>query len=111
MIADFKTRVSKEKTLRKKKPEPTTLMPGDNRWDSAYAWTEDKKQRLVTQADLDAFRLGTQLPFVIVEISYTDNNVLHHLRTCQFLQPPAIPPGIWHYCDGKGARSRRRVGC
>jgi len=60
MIADFKKRLAQERKEHLVKAEPFTLMPGDNRWDTVYAWTEDKQYRLVTQPDLDALRDGTR---------------------------------------------------
>jgi hypothetical protein len=100
MIADFKKRLNEERKQHPITMETGTLMPGDHRWDSVYAATEDKQIRLVTLDDLAAFRAGTEIAFVLIELSYTDNGKLHHLRTCQFLQPPATPPGVWHYCEG-----------
>jgi hypothetical protein len=100
MIADFKKKVNQERKMHPFAGEPETLMPGDSRWSTVYAWDENKQYRLATRTDLDALRFGTQVVFVLVELPYTDNGKLHHLRTCQYLQPPAIPPGIWHFCDG-----------
>ena len=100
IIADFKKRLNEERKQQSITIEPGTLMPGDHRWDSAIAFDENKQFRLVTPNDLVGFRVGTEIVFVVVEISYTDNGKLHHLRTCQFLQPPATFPGVWHYCDG-----------
>jgi hypothetical protein len=99
MIADFRTKLNEE-LKQQIAMEPGTLMPGDNRWNTVYAVTEDKQYRLVSQNDLAEFRAGTEIAFVLVELSYTDNGKLHHLRTCQYLQPPATAPGVWHYCDG-----------
>jgi hypothetical protein len=100
VIKDFKAELRKELKDHPIKPKYSTLMPQDNdHWDSAHAWTEDKKHQIITQPDLDALTAGTGIAFVLVEISYKDNNTLHHLRTCQFLQPPATAPGTWHYCD------------
>jgi hypothetical protein len=98
IVADFKRRLNEER--KQTTIEPGTLMPGDHRWDSAIAFDENKQFRLVTRTDLDAFRAGTEIAFVLAEVSYLDNGKLHYLRTCQFLQPPAIAPGVWHYCDG-----------
>jgi hypothetical protein len=100
MIADLKKRLNEERKQHPIPAEPETLMPGDQRWASVYATTEGKQYRLVTRKDLEEFRTGTEIAFVLIELSYTDNGKLHHLRTCQFLQPPATPPGVWHYCEG-----------
>ena len=83
----------------KQPDEPSTMMPGDGRFLSAYAviGTEHWK---VTQRDLDRLRSGDEIAFVIVQITYKDNAVLHHLRRCTFLQPPAEPPGVWQFCVG-----------
>jgi hypothetical protein len=100
IIGDFRKRLNEERKQHPITSEPGTLMPGDYRWDSAVAVNEDKQFRLVTRKDLDEFRAGTEIAFVLVELSYTDNGKKHHLRTCQYLQPPATPPGVWHYCEG-----------
>jgi hypothetical protein len=100
MIADFKKGLNEDRKKHLITTEPSTLMPGDQRWSSVYAATEDRQYRLATLNDLDKLRTGAEIAFVLVELSYTDNGKLHHLRTCQFLQPPATPPGIWHYCEG-----------
>jgi hypothetical protein len=101
VIKDFQTAVRKEqKDDHPIKPKYHTFMPQDgDHWDSAYAFTEDKQHQVITQHDLDALAAGTEIAFVVVEISYKDNDKIHHLRTCQFLQPPAVAPGIWHYCE------------
>lgn len=99
MIADFKARLSKErKTFRQ--GESSTWMPGDGRFFSAYAVDAENKHRTITTEDLSRLQAGTELPFVIVEITYKDQGAIHHARQCAFLQPPADPPGIWHYCEG-----------
>jgi hypothetical protein len=99
LVTDFTTRLSEERKQHSIAAEAATLMPGDQRWGSVFAATEDKQYRLVTRNDLDKLRAGTEIAFVFVELSYTDSGKRHHLRTCQFLQPPATPPGIWHYCE------------
>lgn len=74
-------------------------MPGNGGFDTVYAVDENKQHWVLTKSDLEALRNGTKIAFVILELSYKDQGEVHHYRTCQFLQPPAIPPGIWHYCD------------
>ena len=100
IIVDFKKNVDLERKQHPITTEAGTLMPGDNRFSSVYAATEDRRRRLVAPNDLDAFRAGTEIAFVLIEFSYTDNGKPHHLRTCKFLQPPATAPGVWHYCEG-----------
>lgn len=100
MIQDFIARVKKEKKEHPPRGNPKTVVPGPAGWDTIYAYTEDKQHRLITADDLTALRNGTEIIFAISEISYKDQGKLHHARTCQYLQPPAIPPGIWHFCDG-----------
>jgi hypothetical protein len=78
---------------------PTTLMPGETRFLTAYA-TSGTGHRKITQSDLQKLRSGEDIAFVLVQITYKDNGVLHHLRRCVFLQPPAEPPGIWQFCVG-----------
>jgi hypothetical protein len=101
VIEYFKAEVKKEKKEHPLPPHWSTLMPQDRgQWNTAYAWTDDFKQhQIITKSDLDDLTLGTKVAFVLVEIAYKDNGNLHHVRTCQFLQPPATAPGVWHYCD------------
>jgi hypothetical protein len=100
MIADFRQRLSAERRKLTVKPEPSTLMVGESRFDTAYAKTETNEHRIVTQDDLNALRAGTEIAFMIAEIPYMDHQKLHYLRTCQWLQPPATAPGVWHFCIG-----------
>jgi hypothetical protein len=100
MIATFKQRLSAERKKQIRKPEPSTFMPGERRFDTAYAKSEPNEHRIVSHDDLNALRNGTEIAFVIVEVAYMDTKKLHHLRTCQWLTPPAIAPGIWHFCVG-----------
>jgi len=105
MIADFKMKIRKaqKEPLFRSQP-PNILNPADQSvFNTVFAWTDDSKNYkayLVTQSDLDALHMGKKIAFVMVEIMYLDNNELHHLRACQYLQPPATFPGIWHYCIG-----------
>ena len=102
MIDNFKTRLARERKERKVKPVLSKFMAQDGgRWNTAYASAvgDDKQPRIVTQSDLDALRFGTEIAFVVIEMEYLDNKQVHHLRTCEYLKPPASPPGIWHFCD------------
>jgi len=74
-------------------------MPDYERFDTVYAATPTKEHRKVTQLDVDSMSSGTEVLFAVIEIAYMDNNTLHHLRTCEFLQPPGYTL-IWHACDG-----------
>lgn len=97
-IAEFRKRVSREEqTIRSR---PSTLMPMEERWFSAYAFSSEKEEWKVTQDDLDKLRDGKEFALLLSLITYKDNGVTHHLRRCAWLQPPALPPGIWHFCEG-----------
>lgn len=80
----------------------TTLEPGDARFITAFAWTgnPDTPWITTTQDDLDKLKSGAEIAFVITVLPYKDSGVLHHLRQCIWLQPPARAPGIWHFCEG-----------
>jgi len=98
LIADFKERLMKErKNLRP--GESSTMMPGDERFLTAYAVTAENKFRTVTADDLAQLQTGTEVSFVVIEIAYKDRGAIHHARQCAWLQPPADPPGIWHFCE------------
>jgi hypothetical protein len=101
VIGYFRAEIKKEKREHPISQKWSIMMPQDKgHWDTAYGWTDDFKQHhILTVDELNALRFGTTIAFVLVEISYKDNGKLHHLRTCQFLQPPATPPGVWHFCD------------
>lgn len=102
LIANFKALLDNEV----KSPhsgEPSTMVPGEERFLTAFA-SRDQYPKMkywqVTPDDLQEFRAGTEISFAIAEITYKDNGVIHHARHCSFLQPPADPPGIWHFCEG-----------
>jgi hypothetical protein len=100
MFTDFAARLKKERKEHPVKEVIKTVMPGPAGWDSVLGHDKNGKAFALTANDLDALQKGTQVAFVIVELKYRDRGKLHHLRTCQFLQPPAIPPGLWYFCDG-----------
>jgi hypothetical protein len=96
MIADFKQRMRKAQTP----SEPSTMMPEEARLVTAFAATATGEYRQLTNDDLGKLRDGTELPFVIAQVTYRDLGVIHHARRCLWLQPPAEPPGMWHFCEG-----------
>ncbi len=100
LMVDFKNLIRKEDKEHPIKPHVvSTLMPGESRWATVYASEgEDRHSRLILQADLDGFQHGTEIPFVIIEMAYLDKKEIHHLRTCAYLQSPAVSL-IWHFCD------------
>jgi hypothetical protein len=75
-----------------------TATPGDSRVFSALLLTDPPQKPLVTQEVLENLRNGTEIAFVISEVLYEDSVSKHHARLCYWLQPPAIPPGVWHSC-------------
>jgi hypothetical protein len=85
-------------------PVPATMMPGDTRFFTVVAKKGDMGPNgtmwIVDQDDLDKLKAGTEIAFIMTVLSYKDGGVIHHLRQCMWLQPPAQPPGIWHFCDG-----------
>jgi hypothetical protein len=85
-------------------PVPDTMMPGDRRFFSVVAKKGEMGPNgtfwIVDQDDLDKLKAGTEIAFFMTIIPYKDGGVIHHLRRCLFLQPPAQPPGIWHFCEG-----------
>ena len=97
MIADFKKRIRTDKAP--DGGEPNTFWQGREEFNTAFAAT-DHKVRIVTQDDLNALQTGTEIAFVIVQLTYEDNKKVHHARLCSYLQPPARYPGIWHDCIG-----------
>ncbi len=98
VVADFKKRLRREKAYQSEFiKDAATLMPNERRFNSAYASSETKEPKIITQADLDGFQAGTEWPFLLVQITYKDKGKVHHLRTCQLLQPPQIL-NTWAYC-------------
>jgi hypothetical protein len=101
VIAEFKSDLKKYSG--KPTTEPETFMQGQpDHFGSAYAWVDKKQKRIFVQDDLDQLRVGTEVAFVIGQITYEDNKKTHHARLCMFLQPPGFPPGIWQSCGGFG---------
>ncbi|MFZ1008805.1 MAG: hypothetical protein WAN65_18345 [Candidatus Sulfotelmatobacter sp.] len=100
MIAAFQHKIVTDWKSFKKKPESVTLMAGAGGFGSAFAKNDKDENRAITEDDLNALQRGTEIAFVIVEIPYEDNKKMHHLRTCRWLQPPALAPATWHYCVG-----------
>jgi hypothetical protein len=97
VIATFLAQTAEErKTVHQ---SPRTLMPGQEDFFTAFALTDSKQGRVVTQEDLDNLKSGTEVAFLIAEITYEDGGAVRHLKRCMLLQPPAQPPGIWQYCD------------
>jgi hypothetical protein len=99
VVEDFMHRLHEEPN----RSEPVTLAPGANSsFFSAHALDTNGQLHLTTQGDLDNLRNGTAIIFVLSSIVYRDpsNNPRkeHHLSRCVYLQPPANPPGVWHYC-------------
>jgi hypothetical protein len=81
-------------------PSPKILVGGESRWSTSFGWDDDDQtHQVVTKSDLDAMRIGKEVAFVIIQMSYQDQGKMHHARQCSFLQPPATVPGIWHFCD------------
>jgi hypothetical protein len=80
---------------------PHTMMPSDTRFNTAFSYTdtEPRQSRTVSQLDLNSLKTGTEIAFLLAEITYQDGGETRHLKRCMFLQPPAQPPGIWHFCE------------
>ncbi|MGA8087668.1 MAG: hypothetical protein WCA10_10200 [Terracidiphilus sp.] len=83
----------------------STMTPGLALWVSAFAPEQSSAEptfprpiRRITQDDLDKLKSAREFAFVVAEINYIDNGKNRQLRMCSWLQPPADPPGIWHYC-------------
>jgi hypothetical protein len=99
VIAEFK------KNLRKSEPaqspaELSTIMPGQGGFFTAYASTDSGGYRKLSNDDLEQFRTGAKVSFAFAQVTYKDKGIVHHARRCSWLQPPADPPGVWHFCDG-----------
>jgi hypothetical protein len=80
----------------------TLFTPGMTRFLTAYAFEEAEGHRTqyrVSQTDLDNLKLGTKIAVVMAFFDYKDGNQIHHLWYCSYLQPPAQPPGIWHFFE------------
>ena len=97
LLADFQRRIRDSSSAHP--AIPRSLEPGDGHFVSAFAWDETNNPNYLQQPDLDALHAGTKICFVVVQVSYNDNGVTHHLRRCEWLKPPASHPGIWHFCQ------------
>jgi hypothetical protein len=85
-------------------PSTYTLMPNENpRFFTAFAPDETNHMRLPRLGELDDLKFGREIIFILAKITYKDSSSdsrgIHHLPLCLYLQPPATPPGIWHYCE------------
>ena len=98
LVANFVKQVNQERKTLPRPQSNSTMMPGDVRFLTAFAYTEANQRLTLTQDDLDKLRAGARIAFVIAEVTYRDKSVTHHLRRCKWLQPPASPPGVWHFC-------------
>lgn len=99
LIADFKKSMQRERKSGLWSSEPSTLGLGDGGFFTAFA-QDGKVHRKATQEELERLRAGAEIAFIIANITYTDLGIVHHLRRCLWLQPPAAVPGVWHFCDG-----------
>lgn len=54
---------------------------------------------VLTQDEFDRLKAGSEIVYVLGELIYRDNGVLHHTRECLWLQTPMHNPPVWHYCD------------
>jgi hypothetical protein len=82
-----------------------TMAPGQALFVTAFAPEQSSSPlssprpiRRVNQEDLNKLRSAQEFAFALAEINYVDNGRVRQLRMCAWLQPPADPPGIWHYC-------------
>lgn len=103
MVSRFTAEIEKERNVLKTQEAASlhnhTVMPGDDDFFTALGWSESMVPLMVTQDDLDKFKTGAEVNFVIAEITYKDNAATHHSRRCIWLQPPASNPGTWHFCE------------
>jgi hypothetical protein len=100
VIEDFKDRVRSTNRME----AAYTLSPGDSpHFFSAVAVENDGRFHVATKQELDKLKLGQKVIFILAQITYIERNrdskKEHHLPLCVYLQPPASPPGIWHFCD------------
>src|SRR5207244_3052056 len=91
IVSDFLSRLRTEK---QKAPltQPPTMTVGDHQWVSAFNNVGGVNRR-ATPDDLTALREGKLIAYVVVQMTYLDRGVPHHLHKCHWLQPPASPPG------------------
>ena len=103
VVTQFIAEVKKEQTSHRVHGQASanlhTMMAGDNEFFTAFGWSDTMQPLIVTQEDLDNFKTGAEVNFVIAEIIYQDGKAIHHLRRCMWLQPPASNPGTWHFCE------------
>ncbi len=79
--------------------KPTSTMnAGDQQFFSPAVLDESLKPTTIAQDDLNQLHKGAKIAFIVTEIFYKDQGRNHHLKRCMWLQPPAYPPGIWHFC-------------
>lgn len=83
MIPFFIDEVNKEKKASHSPPKLQTMTPAEESWMTIYAFTPQKGYRIVTQDDLGKLRIGTEVAFLIVEVTYKDRGVVHHQRKCE----------------------------
>ena len=95
-VAVFMGQVRKERNTFHLRP--STMMPADDDFFTAFARTDTNQLRVVSQDDLAKLKAGTEVVFMLAELTYKDTGAVHHLRRCMWLQPPASPPGIWQFC-------------
>ncbi len=101
LITDFEKRIRNGRKLLPRRNEPLpTVTQGEHRFYTAFAPTVANTRRIVTQRDLEEMQSGEEILFVIVEIVYEDVGQIHHCRRCEWLQPPASLPSVWHMCKG-----------
>jgi hypothetical protein len=99
LIDDFEERLAKEER-RQPSIGSSTVMPGDQRFFTAFGRNEDGSPITISPMHLDDLMTGKEILFVIAQLIYRDAGKEHHLRRCMYLQPPANTPWIWHFCEG-----------
>ena len=106
VIRTFGDMISKARKDQKFPREGSSPMPGDNRFITATLLgiaTEGLPP--MSQLDLNNLSEGKKIVFALSEIAYKDGGATHHQRQCSWMQPPAVPPGVWHDCDPSGWKS------
>lgn len=99
VISDFERRLQQEQNNREVKFwTQTTLTIGESRYFTVFA-RQEKEYEKVTEDVLNQLRSGQKILFVVNQIIYRDQDIVHHLRRCLWLQPPALAPGVWHFCN------------
>lgn len=97
IVADFKSLCAdwqKSNAVSK-----STMFPQQTKFFSAVAPTDTKQIRTITDEDLTKLKNAEEFAYIVAEIKYIDNGTFRRLPLCIWLQPPAEPPGIWHFCD------------